>query len=207
MRLEFIVFCLTILGMAHIYTDGKYLKLALQHKKYIKMAGIALVGLFLFYVLKKLSPNKKREFLQMSNEYLKHLPIDRNATNFISPILDFTSNNYFAGAGAGAAAVATAGAPTLPVGNGRGGRGVAATAEIGGGGGGFQKVKRSVSETRKKFVASRQGWRCKSCDMLLDFTYEIDHVKSLASGGDNSVDNLVALCVGCHKQKTLMDYL
>lgn len=207
MRLEFIVFCLTILGMAHIYTDGKYLKLALQHKKYIKMAGIALVGLFLFYVLKKLSPNKKREFLQMSNEYLKHLPIDRNATNFISPILDFTSNNYFAGGGAGAAAVAAAGAPTLPVGNGRGGRGVAATAEIGGGGGGFQKVKRSVSETRKKFVASRQGWRCKSCDMLLDFTYEIDHVKSLASGGDNSVDNLVALCVGCHKQKTLMDYL
>lgn len=205
MRLEFIVFCLTILGMAHIYTDGKYLKLALQHKKYIKMAGIALVGLFLFYVLKKLSPNKKREFLQMSNEYLKHLPIDRNATNFISPILDFTSNNYFAGAGAGAAAVSAAGAPTLPVGNGR--RGVAATAEIGGGGGGLQKVKRSVSETRKKFVASRQGWRCKSCDMLLDFTYEIDHVKSLASGGDNSVDNLVALCVGCHKQKTLMDYL
>lgn len=205
MRLEFVVFCLTILGMAHIYTDGKYLKLALQHKKYLKMAGIALVGLFLFYVLKKLSPNKKREFLQMSNEYLKHLPIDRNATSIISPILDFTSNHYFAG-GAGAAAAATAGAATLPVGNGRaaGGRTYAASAEIGGSG---AKVKRSVSETRKKFVASRQGWKCKSCNMMLDFTYEIDHVKSLASGGDNSVDNLVALCVGCHKQKTLMDYL
>lgn len=194
--------------MAHIYTDGKYLKLALQHKKYIKMAGIALVGLFLFYVLKKLSPSKKREFLQMSNEYLKHLPIDRNASSFISPILDFTSNNYFA-SGAGAAAAAAAGGATLPVGNGRGGGPrYVASAEIGGGvGGAAQKVKRSVSETRKKFVASRQGWKCNSCNMLLDFTYEIDHVKSLASGGDNSVDNLVALCVGCHKQKTLMDYL
>jgi len=205
MRLEFIVFCLTIFGMAHIYTEGKYLKLALQHKKYLKMAGVALVGLFLFYVLKKLSPNKKREFLQMSNEYLKHLPIDKNATSIISPILDFTSNNYFAN-GAGMAAVAGAGATTLPVGNGRSGGGARnyiASAEISGG----QKVKRSVSETRKKFVASRQGWRCKSCNMMLDFTYEIDHVKSLASGGDNSVDNLVALCVGCHKQKTLMDYI
>ena len=207
MRLEFVVFCLTIFGMVHIYTEGKYLKLALQHKKYLKMAGVALVGLFLFYVLKKLSPNKKREFLQMSNEYLKHLPIDRNASSIISPILDFTSNNYFA-SGAGAAAATAGGATMLPVGNGRAQRGgsYVASAEIDSGGGG-QRVKRSVSETRKKFVASRQGWRCKSCNMMLDFTYEIDHVKSLASGGDNSVDNLVALCVGCHKQKTLMDYL
>lgn len=197
MRIEFIIFCLTVFGIVHIYTDGKYLKMVLLHKKYLKMAGVAFVGIFLFYILKKVSPNKKRELLQLSNEYLKHLPIDKNATNIISPILDFTSNHYFA-KGAGAGLVSS----VLPVGNGN----TYATSEIGGGGN-LSKVKRSVSETRKKFVASRQGWKCKKCNLILDFTYEIDHVKSLGDGGNNEIDNLVALCVGCHKEKSLMAYL
>lgn len=197
MRIEFIIFCLTAFGMVHVYTDGKYIKMALQHKKYLKMAGVAFVGIFLFYVLKKVSPNKKKEFLQLSNEYLKHLPIDKNATSFISPILDFTSNHYFA-SGAGAAAVGSA----LPVGNGN----IRANSEIGGNNN-VSKIKRSVSETRKKFVASRQGWRCKKCNLILDYTYEIDHIKSLGDGGNNEIDNLVALCVGCHKEKSMMAYL
>lgn len=225
MRIEFIIFVLTAFGIAHIYTEGKYIKQIMQYKKYFKMIGVAFAGLFLYYVLKKVSPDKQREMLSMSNEYIKYLPLDSNTSSFISPILDFTKNNYWAGGAAGAAGAAAAGGgieiggpshPTLPLGGGRSGRrgggggglGMSADAEIGGSGGGIvNRVKRSVSNVKKKYIASQQGWRCKSCNNLLDFGYEIDHVKPLWGGGDNSVGNLQALCTTCHKTKTMMDYL
>lgn len=62
--------------------------------------------------------------------------------------------------------------------------------------------KRSVSESRKKFVASQQQWRCKHCRSVLTHTFQVDHVIGLEMGGSNEVDNLVALCVECHAHKT-----
>jgi hypothetical protein len=66
-------------------------------------------------------------------------------------------------------------------------------------------VKRNVSESKKKFVASNQQWKCSSCNELLDATYEIDHITPLYKGGTNEVSNLKALCRNCHGKKTLMD--
>lgn len=63
-------------------------------------------------------------------------------------------------------------------------------------------VKRVVSETRKKFVASSQNWRCGHCKKMLDHTFEIDHEVSLEKGGSNEVSNLIALCRNCHGLKT-----
>ena len=68
-----------------------------------------------------------------------------------------------------------------------------------------QKVKRNVSESKKKYVASNQQWKCASCNELLDATYEIDHITPLYKGGTNEVSNLKALCRNCHGKKTLMD--
>ena len=62
--------------------------------------------------------------------------------------------------------------------------------------------KRSVSETKKKFVAASQNWKCKSCQCMLSAWFEVDHVMRLDQGGSNHVDNLVALCRECHGEKT-----
>ena len=68
-------------------------------------------------------------------------------------------------------------------------------------------MKRSVSETKKKYVAFSQGWKCNLCNKTLDHTYEIDHKIELRNGGSNETDNLVALCAGCHRLKTASNYL
>jgi hypothetical protein len=65
--------------------------------------------------------------------------------------------------------------------------------------------KRSVSETKKKFVASNQNWKCDDCKEQLKAWFEVDHIKRLDQGGSNDVDNLVALCRNCHGKKTSME--
>ena len=65
------------------------------------------------------------------------------------------------------------------------------------------KHKRSVSESKKKYIASQQGWKCAMCSNILDATYEIDHKLDLQYGGSNHVSNLAALCPNCHRMKTL----
>ena len=64
-----------------------------------------------------------------------------------------------------------------------------------------QQHKRSVSETKKKYVASSQNWTCKKCHEKLEATFEVDHVIELQDGGTNDIDNLVALCRNCHGKK------
>ena len=70
---------------------------------------------------------------------------------------------------------------------------------------GKKGTKRSVSETKKKFVASRQGWKCEDCGDQLNAWFEVDHKIRLEHGGGNDVQNLVALCRECHGKKTAME--
>ena len=72
------------------------------------------------------------------------------------------------------------------------------------GGGGS---KRCVSETKKKYVASQQNWKCAKCSCQLDATFEVDHKIDLQFGGSNHVSNLEALCRNCHGKKTAMENL
>ena len=71
--------------------------------------------------------------------------------------------------------------------------------------GGHKQVKRSVSETKKKYVASTQDWKCGQCKKKLTHTFEVDHKIRLDQGGSNDVTNLVALCRECHGEKTAME--
>ena len=68
-----------------------------------------------------------------------------------------------------------------------------------------KRTKRSVSETKKKYVASRQDWKCASCNNKLSAWFEVDHKQRLEYGGANHVDNLEALCRECHGKKTAME--
>ena len=65
--------------------------------------------------------------------------------------------------------------------------------------------KRSVSETKKKYIASQQNWKCNQCKQQLTAWFEVDHVRRLDQGGTNDVNNLVALCRNCHGEKTSME--
>jgi hypothetical protein len=70
---------------------------------------------------------------------------------------------------------------------------------------GNESTSRSVSGTKKKYVAASQNWKCNGCQGTLDAWYEIDHKIRLADGGSNHISNLVALCRECHGKKTAFE--
>jgi hypothetical protein len=204
MRIEIILFLITAFLIAHIYTDGKYTKMLFKWKKYYQMAAIVICAFFIYWIIKH-NPLQANQMIMASNEYIKYLPIDKNTTNMISPILDFTSKQNF---GAEAAAIGAAsggvGYPILQL-------NTLSTPmspyEKKMMHSGKKATKRSVSETKKKFVASRQGWCCGDCQKQLTAWFEVDHKIRLEYGGSNHIDNLVALCRECHGKKTTMENL
>ena len=62
-----------------------------------------------------------------------------------------------------------------------------------------------ISPLVKKRVAAQQKWRCASCQLLLDETYELDHARALFQGGTNAEGNLQALCKRCHAMKSALE--
>jgi hypothetical protein len=192
MRIEIVLFLITAFIIANIYTDGKYLKMALSWKKYYQMAGVALGALFIYWVLKK-NPLHAKNILMTSNDYLKYMPVDRNTSNILSPILDFTSKHSFSN-----------GNEEYPIVHvpGPNDRSIDKMMNSG-----KKATKRSVSETKKKFVASRQGWKCGDCGEQLNAWFEVDHKQRLEYGGSNHIDNLLALCRECHGKKTTIENL
>ena len=67
-----------------------------------------------------------------------------------------------------------------------------------------QQLEKLLSETKKKYVASMQDWKCGQCNKKLSHTFEVDHKIRLEHGGGNDVGNLVALCRECHGKKTVL---
>ena len=199
MRFEIVIFLIASFLIANIYSDGKYLKLVLSWKKYYQMAGIAFGAMFLYWLIKK-NPQNAKNIIMSSNEYIKYLPVDRNTADMISPILNFTSKNTFSNADGYNHTLLT-----MP--NGGNGNTQTDATEQRIMNSGKKSTKRSVSETKKKFVASRQNWKCENCNKQLPAWFEVDHKIRLEYGGSNHIDNLVALCRECHGEKTAMENL
>jgi len=184
MRIELFIIIITGLIIANVYTDGKYLKVALSWKKYYQMIGIGFAGLALCWLMRK-NPARAMDILHSSNEYVRYLPVDKNVSSFISPILNFTKD------------------PTPGTRFSEGGRPeVLPQYKDRLFKSGTKSTKRSVSETKKKYVAANQDWKCGHCHNQLDHTFEIDHKIRLEYGGGNDVSNLIALCRNCHGIKT-----
>ena len=200
MRFELVLLAITAAIIANIYTEGKFIKNAMTYKKYYQMAGVALGAFVVFYMFRK-NPAQAHQMIASSNEYLKYLPVDRNTTSMLSPILDFTSKY------SGLNTVS----PILNLQQSEPAEGPANPFPITGAdaqyGGGQKATKRSVSETKKKWVAASQGWKCGKCGRTLPSWFEVDHKIRLEHGGSNHVDNLVALCRDCHGEKTAIENL
>ena len=160
------------------------------------MGGIALGALFLYWLIKK-NPQNAKNIIMSSNEYIKYLPVDRHTADMITPILNFTSKNTFSNSDGYNHTL-------LSMPNVGGSAGMSEQRILTSG---KKSTKRSVSETKKKFVAARQNWKCEHCDKQLPAWFEVDHKIRLEYGGSNHIDNLVALCRDCHGEKTAIENL
>ena len=190
MRLEIFILGLTAFFVYNAYTDGKYTKMLFSFKKYYKMIFYLCLGIGIYLLLKR-NPNQGRNMLLYANNIVKFMPIDKTSMDMLSPIIDFTSNDKkssfmesFNGIGGSNSSSGFCNNQTRITSSGKNG------------------TKRSVSETKKKYVAAQQEWKCGDCESQLDHTFEIDHKVRLEYGGGNDVQNLVALCRNCHGKKT-----
>jgi hypothetical protein len=204
MRVEIIIIGITAFFIFNTYHDGKYSKLIMSYKKYYQMAFIGFLGIC-FYLLLKRNPANCKSMLANANNVIKYMPIDRSSLDMLSPIIDFTGSSGDEDGQPGSLI-------TNIMGSAMGSANLKQQASseqriLQSGGGGYgQKVKRSVSETKKKYVASMQDWKCGHCKQKLNAWFEVDHIASLGSGlGNNEVGNLVALCRECHGKKTAME--
>ena len=187
MKFELLVVAITAFFIINTYYDGKYSKLLLSWKKYYKMAFFGFMG-FTLYLLLKRNPGQGKTMLLHANNMIKYMPIDSGSLSMLNPILDFTVGKDITGF-TDPMETPTFSPPSPQEVKGmmhRGGR----------------PTKRSVSETKKKYVASIQDWKCGHCSHKLTHTFEIDHKIRLEHGGGNDPSNFVALCRECHGQKT-----
>jgi len=190
MKIEILILGATIFFIVNTYYDGKYTKLLLSWKKYYKMIFIGVLGIG-FYMIVRKNPLQSRKILLHANNMVKYMPFDRSSIDMFKPIIDLTS-------GGGSSFMESYENHFLPgTGNGTGVQEDSSSKKT--------ATKRSVSETKKKFVAYKQNWMCGECGEKLTHTYEIDHKTRLEYGGSNDVSNLVALCRNCHGNKTAME--
>jgi hypothetical protein len=139
-------------------------------------------------MLVRKNPMKSRQMLLYANNMVKYMPIDKSSMSIISPIFDFTGTNkgFMEEINTNIDSGYNPIIPQNPM-------GINSNRKA---------TKRSVSETKKKYVAYMQDWKCSKCEDKLTHTFEIDHKIRLEHGGGNEVSNLVALCRECHGQKT-----
>ena len=185
MRADLLVLGITAFLVFNTYHDGKYTKIFQISKKYMQMALYGFVGLSLYLFIKK-NPEGSKSMFTHANNIIKYMPIDKNTTDMLSPIFDFTAAQQ---------KLSTIGEEQITPQMKR---------MINSGGGGSS---RSVSETKKKYVASQQEWKCGHCHEPLKATFQVDHKVDLRYGGSNHVSNLVALCCECHATKTMKSNL
>lgn len=197
MRLEIIIFGITGFLLYNAYYDGKYTKMLLAYKKYYKMVLIGFLALC-FYIMIKRNPLQTKNMLLYTNNMIKYMPIDKSSMDMISPIFDLStkSRSFMEGFNSELNAGYNYN-PMLVAQQQRNMLSGAVKQE--------KPVKRSVSETKKKYVASMQDWKCGQCNKKLTHTFEVDHKIRLEHGGGNDVTNLVALCRECHGEKTAME--
>lgn len=68
----------------------------------------------------------------------------------------------------------------------------------------------SRSEPQRRKIAQRQNWNCASpsCDLVGELeAYDLDHIIPLWKGGEDTDENLQALCPACHRRKTDLERL
>jgi hypothetical protein len=187
MKYVLLIAAITAFFMADVYHDGKYTQMLKSGKKYYQMAGIAFAGISAYALFKK-DPAGVHGLVSSANGVLRNMPLDHEAGEIFAPMFRQMAQSQYGNNAQ----------PQSQYGNNAQNRLLQS---------GKQGTKRSVSETKKKFVAANQTWKCGSCRQTLPAWFEVDHKIRLDQGGSNHVDNLVALCRDCHGRKTACENL
>lgn len=192
MKFELLLFGITGFLVYNTYYDNRIMDMIHANMKFIHMGTYILMAVTLYVLYKKI-PGRSSKLLIAASELIKYMPSNKNSTDYFTPLINMTKEGMFSGSSnlnQNGGGVHTGYQQPTPQ---------------------FKRMmnsgktktnRRSVSETKKKYVASKQGWKCGHCHQPLDHTFEVDHVQDLQFGGDNSVQNLVALCRNCHGVKT-----
>ena len=214
-KFEFIIFIITAALILNTYYDGKYFKMVetANARKYIKMATFGFFGLSMYLFLKK-NPANSQTIMHHANELIKYMPISRESADMLTPLFDMTNKRTFFSSENGNngnedeaedwsnSNTSTSKRQQYNINKMMSSGGTSATTTNGYG---IKATKRSVSESKKKFVAAQQSWKCGDCKRQLPSWFEVDHKIRLENGGSNAVDNLVALCRDCHGKKTAFE--
>jgi rubredoxin len=174
-RLWIIAICSIVIY--NIYYEKNLFTKLKGYKKYYKIGIVMIMGVGALSIMKK-SPKMSYENLSTINSFIKTMPIDKTSKDMITPFLETNASSVGKKYEMSASKIMNSGS---------------------------KSNKRSVSETKKKFVASQQNWKCNKCEQKLNHTFEVDHVLRLENGGTNEVTNLEALCRECHGQKTAFE--
>lgn len=185
MKLEVLLLLAVAFVLYDTYYGKGYLKYVYTLKRHVKTITI-LVGILGVYLMLKKNPSNFKHVLLNANQWLTTLPM---------------SSSIGGGSGGGGLGGFGFPNPYSEFGNSEPTPFYAKKILTSGKG----ATKRSVSETKKKFVASSQDWKCNGCGKKLNAWFEVDHKVRLEYGGGNEVDNLVALCRECHGEKTAME--
>jgi hypothetical protein len=204
MKSELLILAITGFLIINTYHDGNYVKLLQSWQKYFKMAGFAFAGLSIYLFLKK-NPNESQSLVHQAVNIVKYIPSAKSSLDVLSPFMDFTNQTPFMQNDENSQSQYQSPynlQSQLLQSNQQQQQQINRIMESG-----KKGTKRCVSETKKKFVASQQGWLCGHCKKQLPAWFEVDHKIRLETGGSNHVDNLVALCRDCHGRKTAMENL
>lgn len=192
MRVDLIVLIITGFLVFNAYHEGKYSKLFSINKKYIQMGTYAILGITLYLFIKR-NPNASQNMFKHANDIIRYMPIDRDTADMITPFFDLTNArdkiNEFATVSQPTASEMISPQMKRMLNSGK------------------NTTKRCVSETKKKYVAAQQNWKCGRCFNQLKATFEVDHKIELQDGGSNHVTNLEALCRECHAEKTMQKHM
>ena len=188
MKINFAIFLITAFLIANTYYDGRFTEYLMKGKKYYKMATFAFVGLSIYLFINK-NPGESKNLVKHATDLIRYMPVDSNTSDMLTPLFDFTNASDRLNQLSQSNVNIQMTPQTRRMMN-SGGTG-----------------KRCVSETKKKYVAAQQGWKCNGCGNQLNHTFQVDHKIDLQFGGDNSVGNLAALCNNCHAAKTASNNL
>ena len=172
MGIEKWIFIITVFLMVDTYYDRKYTQWLLSGKKYYQMLTYGMIGLSLYVFIKK-HPTESRNMMSNAADIVKYLPIDSNTTDLLTPIFDFTNVNNKLSSYQENFQSNMVQTPQMN--------------RMMGSGLPNSTTKRSVSETKKKYVASQQGWKCAGCKSVLDATSCNNLAPVFSKGSSSSI--------------------